>query len=155
MLEQHYLPAFECPELCLQQHSINIWLANSCQIDWRLAGGRLHSTQMRRGLVNVTPKGIPTQARWNQEIKFLLVSFDSSLFKKVADDVIIGSYRNIEIIPQRGVCDRQILHLGMALKTELQAGCPSGKLYGESSCYCSSSPSPQNLFWNTATEFKV
>jgi AraC family transcriptional regulator len=132
VLEQHHLPAFECPELCLQQHSINIWLANSCQVDWRLAGGRLHSTQMRRGLVNVTPKGIPTQARWNQEIKFLLVSFDSSLFKKVADDVIIGSYRNIEIIPQRGVCDRQILHLGMALKTELQAGCPSGKLYGES-----------------------
>ncbi|MEA5624052.1 methyltransferase domain-containing protein [Nostoc sp. UHCC 0251] len=132
VLEQHHLPAFECPKLCLQQHSINIWLANSCQIDWRLAGGRLQSTQMRRGLVNVTPKGIPTQARWNQEIKFLLVSFDSSLFKKVADDVIIGSYRNIEIILQRGVCDRQILHLGMALKTELQAGCPSGKLYGES-----------------------
>ncbi|MBD2562453.1 MULTISPECIES: AraC family transcriptional regulator [Nostoc] len=132
MLEQHHLPAFECPELCLQQHSINIWLGNSCQIDWRLAGGKLHSTQMRRGLINATPKGIPTQARWNQEIKFLLVCFDSSLFKRVADDAIVGSYRNIEIIPQRGVCDRQILHLGMALKTELQAGCPSGKLYGES-----------------------
>ncbi|MEH2054342.1 AraC family transcriptional regulator [Nostoc sp.] len=132
MLEQHYLPAFECPELCLQQHSINIWLGNSCQIDWRLAGGRLHSTQMRRGLVNVTPKGIPTQARWHEEIKFLLVSFDSSLFKRVADDLNVGSNRTIEIIPQRGVCDRQILHLGMALKAELEAGCPSGKLYGES-----------------------
>ncbi|MHC5674736.1 AraC family transcriptional regulator [Nostoc sp.] len=132
VLEQHHLPAFECPELCLQQHSINIWLGNSSQIDWRLAGGRLHSTQMRRGWVNVTPKGIPTQARWHQEIKFLLVSFDSSLFKRVADELIVGSYRTIEIIPQRGVCDRQILHLGMALKAELEAGCPSGKLYGES-----------------------
>ena len=132
VLEQHYLPAFECPELCLQQHSINIWLGNSCQIDWRLAGGRLHSTQMMRGLVNVTPKGIPTQARWHQEIKFLLVSFDSSLFKRIADETIVRSYRTIEIIPQRGVCDRQILHLGMALKIELEAGCPSGKLYGES-----------------------
>ncbi|MFN6487887.1 MULTISPECIES: AraC family transcriptional regulator [unclassified Nostoc] len=132
VLEQHHLPAFECPELCLQQHSINIWLGNSCQIDWRLAGGRLQSTQMKRGLVNVTPKGIPTQARWHQEIKFLLVSFDSSLFKRVADDAIAGRYRTIEIIPQRGVCDRQILHLGMALKAELEAGCPSGKLYGES-----------------------
>ncbi|MEH2354490.1 helix-turn-helix transcriptional regulator [Nostoc sp.] len=132
VLEQHYLPAFECPELCLQQHSINIWLGNSCQIDWRLAGGRLHSTQMMRGLVNVTPKGIPTQARWHEEIKFLLVSFDSSIFKRVADDLIVGSYRTIEIIPQRGVCDRQILHLGMALKAELEAGFPSGKLYGES-----------------------
>ncbi|MEH1809909.1 AraC family transcriptional regulator [Nostoc sp.] len=83
-------------------------------------------------MVNVTPKGIPTQARWHEEIKFLLVSFDSSLFKRVADELIVGSYRTIEIIPQRGVCDRQILHLGMALKAELEAGCPSGKLYGES-----------------------
>ncbi|MEH2256036.1 helix-turn-helix transcriptional regulator [Nostoc sp.] len=139
VLEQHHLPAFECPELCLQQHSINIWLGNSCQIDWRLAGGRLHSTQMRRGLVNITPKGIPTQARWHEEIKFLLVSFDSSLFKRVADDLIVGSdvydrlrLRTIEIIPQRGVCDQQIFHLGMALKAELEAGYPSGKLYGES-----------------------
>ncbi|MDZ8137108.1 MAG: hypothetical protein RM049_17685 [Nostoc sp. DedQUE04] len=77
-------------------------------------------------MVNVSPKGIPTQARWHQEIKFLLVSFDSSIFKRVADETIVGSdvydglrLRTIEIIPQRGVCDRQILHLGMAqLKAE-------------------------------------
>jgi AraC family transcriptional regulator len=69
---------------------------------------------MRRGLVNVTPKGIPTQARWHQEIKFLLVSLDSSLFQRVADDLNIGSDGTIQIIPQRGVGDRQILHLVVA-----------------------------------------
>jgi AraC family transcriptional regulator len=129
VLEQHLLPASECPEICLQQHSINIQLGHPCQIDWRLAGGKLHSTQMKRGCVNITPKGIPTQARWDKEIKIILISFDSRLFQRIAEE--IGSDR-IELIPQRGVCDRQIFHLGMALKAELEAGFVSGKLYGES-----------------------
>ena len=32
---------------------------------------------------------------------------------------------------QPAVRDRQILHLGLALQAELEAGCPAGRLYGE------------------------
>jgi len=131
VVEQHCLPAFESPELCLQQHSISIMLGQTYQIDWRLAGGRLHSTQMRKGEIGITPKGVPTQARWHQDVEFLLLSLSSRLLKRVADEMLIGSDR-IEIIPQRGIPDPHIFHLGMALKAELEAGCLSGKLYGES-----------------------
>ncbi|MEI2582906.1 AraC family transcriptional regulator [Scytonema sp. PRP1] len=127
VVEYHHLPPAESPELCLQQHSISIMLGNEYQIDWRLAGGRLHSAQMRRGEIGITPKGFQTQARWYQDVEFLLVSVNSSLFKRVADNVV-----DVELIPHRGVSDPQIFHLGMALKAELEAGCPSGKLYGES-----------------------
>ncbi|MEO0838225.1 MAG: AraC family transcriptional regulator [Cyanobacteria bacterium J06643_5] len=129
-VEQHHLPAFESPEICLQQHIIAIQLGSSYQIDWRLAGGKLHTTQMRKGLVGITPKGIPTQARWFEDVDFLLISLNSSLFKKVASDSI--DCDSIEIIPQRGVDDSQIFHLGMVLQAEITAGCPSGNIFAES-----------------------
>jgi AraC family transcriptional regulator len=37
----------------------------------------------------------------------------------------------LELRNQRAVRDRQILHLGLALQAELEAGCPAGRLYGE------------------------
>jgi len=129
-IEQHHLPAFESPEISLQQHSISIQLGSSYQIDWRLAGGKLHTTQMRKGVIGITPKGIPTQARWFEDVDFLLISFNSELFQKVCDDSI--NCDSIEIIPQRGVDDSQIFHLGMALKGEITAGCPSGNVFTES-----------------------
>ncbi|MBV6624448.1 MAG: helix-turn-helix transcriptional regulator [Rivularia sp. (in: Bacteria)] len=129
-VEQHHLPAFESPEISLQQHIIAIQLGDSYQIDWRLAGGKLHTTQMRKGLIGITPKGIPTQARWFEDVDFLLISLNSNLFYKVAGDSI--DCDSIEIIPQRGVDDSQIFHLGLTLKAEITAGCPSGNVFAES-----------------------
>lgn len=129
-VEQHHLPAFESPEICLQQHSISIQLGSSYQIDWRLAGGKLHSTQMRKGQIGITPKGIPTQARWFQDVDFLLISLNSDIFHKVLGDSI--NCDSIEIIPQRGVDDSQIFYLGMTLQAEITAGCPSGNTFAES-----------------------
>lgn len=129
-IEQHHLPAFESPEICLRQHSIAIQLGKNYQIDWRLAGGKLHTTQMRKGVIGITPKGIPTQARWFEDVDFLLISLNSNLFHQVIGDSI--DCDSIEIIPQRGVDDSQIFHLGMALQGEITAGCPSGNIFAES-----------------------
>lgn len=129
-VEQHHLPAFESPELCLQKHSISIQLGSNYKIDWRLAGGKLHTTQMRKGQIGITPKGIPTQARWFQDVDFLIISLNSDIFQKVYGNSI--DCNSIEIIPQRGVEDSQIFHLGMALKGEITAGCPSGNIFAES-----------------------
>ncbi|KST69232.1 helix-turn-helix transcriptional regulator [Mastigocoleus testarum] len=130
ILEQHHLPPSESPELCLQQHSISIMLGSEYQIDWRLAGGKLHSTKMRRGEIGLTPRDIPTQARWYQDVEFLLISLDSNVFKQLEDNKVDSE--DIEIIPQRGFPDAQIFHLGMALKAELEGGCLAGKIYADS-----------------------
>jgi AraC family transcriptional regulator len=37
----------------------------------------------------------------------------------------------LELRNQRAIRDARILHLGQALQAELEAGCPSGRLYGE------------------------
>lgn len=85
---------------------------------------------MRKGVIGITPKGIPTQARWFQDVDFLLISLNSDIFKKVCGDST--NCDSIEIIPQRGVDDSQIFYLGMVLKAEITAGCPSGNTFAES-----------------------
>lgn len=40
--------------------------------------------------------------------------------------------REIELIPQLSIDDLVIQQLALALKTEIQTGCLSGRLYGES-----------------------
>ncbi len=129
-VEQHCLPASECPELELQHHSITIVLGQPFKIDWRLAGERRQTTQMRRGDVCITPAGIPTQARWHKSAKFLLLSISPTLIQRAAYESIDAD--TVEILPQRAVCDHQLIHISSALKAELETGCKSGSLYGES-----------------------
>jgi AraC family transcriptional regulator len=43
-----------------------------------------------------------------------------------------GDPDRIEFIRQNRVRDPQIEHLALALRTDLENGCPSGRLYGES-----------------------
>ena len=129
-LELHHLPPSESPELCLQQHSISIQLANPFQIDWRVAGGKLHTSYVRKGDVGIIVKGTPTQARWYKDIKFIILSLDDNLLNIIAEEIVNND--SWEICSKRGIRDSQILHLGMALKVEVEAGCPSGKTYGES-----------------------
>ena len=129
-VEQHCLPPSECPELELQHHSVTIILGERFEIDWRLAGGREQRTQMKRGDICITPSGVPTQARWHDSANFLLLSISPTLIERAVYESIDTSL--IEIAPKRGVLDPQILHIGSALKAELETGCESGFLYGES-----------------------
>jgi len=129
-VEQHTLLAGECPELELQQHSITIQLGQPFEIDWRLAGEKPKRTQMSFGDVSITPSGIPTQAHWYKSIEFLLISMSPQLIERAIAESIDTSL--VEMTPARGVRDPQILHIGLALKAELEAGCCSGSLYGES-----------------------
>lgn len=130
IIEQHRLAPSESPEISLHHHSISIMLGLEYQIDWRLAGGKFQTSRMRGGEIGFTPKDIPTQARWFQDVEFLLISLDDSLIQKAVADVTDCS--NISFIPQRGVPDAQIFHLGMALFGELEAQCPTGKMFVDS-----------------------
>nr|WP_268890179.1 AraC family transcriptional regulator [Gloeocapsopsis dulcis] len=85
---------------------------------------------MKRGDICITPCGVPTQARWHKPVNFLLLSISPTLIERAVYKSIDTSL--IEIAPKRGVHDPQILHIGSALKAELETGCESGSLYGES-----------------------
>lgn len=130
LVEQHRLPAAECPELCSQHYSITIQLGDPFELDWRLDAGRLQTTLMSRGDVSITPRGMLTQARWRKDIEFLLLSVNPTLVEHAAEASLKKGL--FEIVPQRGVQDSQIHYIGLALLAELEAGCLAGRLYGES-----------------------
>lgn len=129
-VEQHRIPASESPELELQHHSISIQLGQPFEIDWRLAGGRLQTTQMSRGDVSVTPNRIPTFTRWHNSVEFLLLSINPTLVERAASQLTDTGL--VEITPARGVRAPQLQYIGLALLAELETGCLSGRLYGES-----------------------
>lgn len=129
-VEQYCLPASESPERELQRHTITIQLGQPLEMEWRLADGHQKSTQMNRGDLSVTPGEIPIQTRWHSTAELLLLKLSPTLIERAASESI--NTARIEIIPKWGIRDPQILHIGLALKAELEAECLSGRLYGES-----------------------
>ncbi len=129
-VEQYCLPATESPERELQRHTITIQLGQPLEMEWRLADSHLKHTQMNRGDLCVTPGESSIQTRWNSTAELLLLKLSPTLIERAAWESLNSD--RIEIIPKLGVRDPQILHIGLALKAEIEAGCLSGRLYGES-----------------------
>ncbi len=129
-VEQYCLPASESPDRQLTRHTITIQLGQPLEMEWRLAGSHLQSTQMNQGALSITPGEIPIQTRWHSTADFLLLKISPTLIERAASESI--DTNSIEIIPIWGIRDPQILHIGLALKAEIEAGCLSGYLYGES-----------------------
>ena len=59
-----------------------------------------------------------------------MLRLQPALVTRVAQE--LGYRSGIEIAPRLAVVSPQIQHIGLALKAELESGCLSGRLYGES-----------------------
>jgi AraC family transcriptional regulator len=129
-VEQYCLPTGESPERELQLHTITIQLGQPLEMEWRLADSHLQNTQMYLGDVSVTPGESSIQTRWHSTAELLLLKLSPTLIECAASESL--NTDQIKIIPKWGIRDPQILHIGLALKAEIEAGCLSGRLYGES-----------------------
>ena len=126
VMEHHFLSASECPEMQTEQLTLSVKIGNSFVTDWRL-DGKLERFQMRRGDIAILPKGIVSSAVWYDRSEVLLLSINSGLVDKVAEETLNNNF--IQIIPQRQVSDPQIVNIALALKAELESGCLAGNIY--------------------------
>ena len=126
VMEHHFLPASESPEMETEQLTLTIKIGNSFVTDWRL-NGKLKRCHMQRGDIAILPKGIVNSAVWYDRSEVLLLSVDSNLVDKVAEETL--NTNSIQIIPQRQVSDPQIVNIALALKAELKSGCLAGSVY--------------------------
>ncbi len=126
VMEHHFLPASECPEMETEQLTLTIKIGNSFITDWRL-DGKLKRCNMKRGDIAILPKGIVNSAVWYDRSEVILLSVDSGLVDKVAEETLNNNL--IQIIPQRQVSDPQIVNIALALKAELESGCLAGSVY--------------------------
>jgi AraC family transcriptional regulator len=126
----HYChPPHETMEHCLLQHSLVIADPKSCFQAERHVDGKFRQYAHGNGRVDIIPAFLNHWTNWDQEVEFSVIAICPTLLNRTAQEL---RQREIELIPQFSIDDPVIRHLALALKTEIQTGCMSGRLYGES-----------------------
>lgn len=126
-VEEHHLPPLEFPERTADCHLIAVHF-RPAKLEWTL-GGHPQTRRMSRGSLDIVPQGTLLGGNSLDETEFLMVALDPSLIEQAAREN--GKANHVELLLHLGVRDRQIEHIALALKGELEAGCPSGRLFGD------------------------
>lgn len=126
----HYChPPHETVEHCLLQHSLVITDPKSCFQAERRLDGKFRHYAHGNGRVDVIPAFLNHWTNWDREVEFSVIAICPTLLNQTTQELM---QREIELIPQVSIDDPVIEQLALALKTEIQTGCLSGRLYGES-----------------------
>lgn len=126
-VEEHHLPPTEFPERTADKHLIALHLRPAIVV-WFL-GGHPQTRRMKRGSLDIVPQGTLLGGYSKDQTESLMLALDPSLVERVASES--GATSQVELIRKLGIRDPQVEHICMALKAELEAGCPSGRLYGD------------------------
>ncbi|KAM3092844.1 helix-turn-helix domain-containing protein [Phormidesmis sp. 146-35] len=126
----HYChPPYQTIEHCLLQHSLVITDPKSCFRAERRLDGKLKHYAHGNGRVDVIPAFLSHWTNWDQEVEFSVIAICPTLLNQTTQELM---QREVELIPQVSIDDPVIQQLALALKTEIQTGCISSRLYGES-----------------------
>jgi AraC family transcriptional regulator len=129
LVEQHRRPPFEGLEHALYAHVICIRVGPPSLLEWRIAGERPRRQLVTPGDVHLTSAGVPTRNRSQEPFEILVLALAPHAVQHALHEY--GRADRLELVNRRAIRDPQILHLGLALRAELEAGCPGGRLYGE------------------------
>ena len=126
----HYRhPPHQTVEHSLLQHSLTICDPKSCFQVERCLDGKFKRYAHGNGRVDIIPASLNRWTNWDREVEFSAIAICPTLLNRTAQELIQSE---IELIPQLSINDPVIGQLALALKTEIQTGCMSGRLYGES-----------------------
>lgn len=126
----HYChPPHETVEHCLLQHSLVITDPRSCFQAERRLDGKFKPYVHGKGRVDVIPAFLSHWTNWDREVEFSVIAICPTVLKQAAQELM---QCEVELIPQFAIADLIIQQLAIALKLEIQTGCLSGRLYGES-----------------------
>jgi AraC family transcriptional regulator len=126
----HYChPPHKTLEHCLLQHSLVITDTKSCFQAERVLDGKFKHYAHGNGRVDVIPAFLSHWTNWDREVEFSVIAICPTLLNQITQELM---QREIELIPQFSIDDPVIQQLALALKLEIQTGCMSGRLYGES-----------------------
>jgi AraC family transcriptional regulator len=126
----HYChPPHETVEHRLLQHSLVIADPKSCFQAERHLDGKFKHYAHGNGRVDVIPAFLSHRTNWDREVEFSVIAICPTLLNRTTQELM---QPEIELIPQFAIDDPVIQQLALALKLEIQTGCMSGRLYGES-----------------------
>lgn len=129
VFEHHRLRAEELNDGELRHPLVFVQLSEPADLEW-LSDGRWRTTTTHPGSIGVTPAGAPLTYRWEGELDLLLFSIDFAECRRKLPDIWPSG--EVQVRRRLNVEDAQLVHLAHAFRTEAEAGCPAGRIYGES-----------------------
>jgi AraC family transcriptional regulator len=128
-VEQHRAPPEEVADFRFDQHIVTLHLGPSHTIDWGIPGSNRQSAAIPIESFSLVSAG--TRLGWcrTQPTEALLVALDPPFVAALASRSAHGQhvrFRNLV-----GFKDPVITHILLAMRAELQHGCPASRLCGE------------------------
>lgn len=132
-VERHLRPPFEQTEVALP--AVICLFADDAfkdqgPLEWRLAGGPPQRKLLHPSDVSVMSEGTPVWVNHLGQTDITFISFTPEFLVAAAADSIAPGH--LELKSLMAIEDKQIQALGSLLEREARAGCPTGRLYGES-----------------------
>jgi AraC family transcriptional regulator len=130
LFQEYHHPGHEVPEYVMRQHMILIRITPGLTQESRLDGRLYHRIQEDSGETLIVPAGVSNATVWTGEAEFLRLTISPQFLSEIVHESIDPD--RIELIPQFAAFDPLIHQIGLSLKADLEAGCPTGRLFGES-----------------------
>jgi AraC family transcriptional regulator len=128
LLEHLHYPALDISEVTATSHHLTLQLGTPKTIESKVKG-RFNPQQMIPGNICITPAQHLHGIRWQQEMEVLTLTMEPSFVVKALQESV--NLDRVELGIYRSQNDPLIREILLAMKVELEAGCPSGRLYGE------------------------
>ena len=127
LLEQHTLPRGELPSATFIGHLVTVNTGSSHFREWRAEG--------KSGRLLMPPGGIclcsgqEVWAAWDRPIQFIALAIDPEKMQTAAYE---PTSKTVVLRPEPNLSDQVVVNLVRAIHREIQSGCPTGPLLGES-----------------------
>jgi AraC family transcriptional regulator len=128
LLEHLKFPPLDLSDVYAARHHLTLQLRMPKKVELK-TNGKFNHQQLLPGNVCITPFQHLHGVRWQDEMEVLSLTLEPEFVAQALQES--ANPDRVELIMHRGQKDPLIREILFALKAELEAGCPSGRLYGE------------------------
>ncbi len=125
-VEQHHVPPMAFPQGFPRKHLVVMQYRRATL--GRFLGQLTRSKPIRHGSLDIIPRGSALGVHSYEETEFIMLALEPAFVHKIADELRMP---DTELVRHLSMRDQQIEYIAFALKSELDAGCPSGRVYGD------------------------
>jgi len=126
LVEEHHLPPKAFPQGFSRKHLVTIHYRRATLN--RFLSRLPRSKPMRHGSLDIVPQGTALGVYGYEETEFIMLALEPGFVHQIADE---SGKSDTELVRHLSIRDPQIEYIAFALKAELDAGCPSGRVYGD------------------------
>lgn len=129
VLEEYAVPACVIPRHEHAENFLHVVLQGSVRYEV-LTRGKTLNFSANAGTIFILPRGTIDEIRWDGPTHRIAVALQPPLLTSALDETV--HERDIELTEHWNLIDPNIMAVLVAMKADLNAGSPAGRMYGES-----------------------